>query len=203
MWTKTRVSVVLAALLVAGLVGCQAGNRIDNPAATPTSGDDGRLPTINGLTPPRHEPPDSIKVRAEQMLRGRGYARTENTYIAGVYVGNIINQAYSWIGVRYAYGGNSRSGVDCSHLVYQVYRGAGIGSYPFLTTAQMQSYGRFICVNPDYGDIILFRSLGHTGIYVGGGWMIDANSYYGRVMYDYISDPYWRQFAPYAVRYMP
>lgn len=164
---------------------------------------EGVLPTDHGR-PPLMDPPDFIKKRAEQILKGHP-GLTTNIYIAGVPSGTIVSQANSWLNVKYVYGGNSRSGIDCSHLVYQVYQGSGIKSYPYLTTAQMATYSHFICVPwcDDGGDIVLFSRLSHCGIYVGYGWMVDANSGYGKVMYDYIWSSYWSQYGPYAVRYTP
>ncbi len=204
------VAAVLLTVLAVGMIsGCGDTNKVTNPSprAPDMSGQaDERLPLVNGQAPPYLEPPDSIKAKGERILRelaGRQAAPMQ--VIAGVPSWKILNQAYSWLGVPYRWGGNSRSGIDCSHLVYQVYRGAGITSYPFMTTSQMKSYPYFTRVawNDEGGDIVLFQNLGHTGIYVGCGWFIDANSYYGKVMYDGIFSPYWQSMKPYAVRFTP
>lgn len=121
--------------------------------------------------------------------------------VMGVPSWRIMQETYTWLGVRYLYGGNSRSGIDCSHLVYQVYRNVGI-PYPYMTTSTMRTSSRFICVNPAPGDIILFMNINHCGVYVGNGWMIDANSYYGKVRYDYIWDSYWSAMRPIAIRFV-
>lgn len=121
--------------------------------------------------------------------------------VMGVSSTRIINQTFLWLGVPYVYGGNSRSGIDCSHLVYQVYQNVGI-PYPYMTTATMRLSSRFISVNPVPGDIILFWGINHCGIYIGDGWMIDANSYYGRVRFDYIYDSYWAPLRPNGVRFI-
>lgn len=122
--------------------------------------------------------------------------------VMGVSPATIINQTGQWLGVRYLLGGNSKNGIDCSHLVYQVYRGAGITSYPYMNTATMRTSSRFVCVNPVAGDIILFPTIGHCGIYAGNGWMIDANSYYNKVMYDYLGDSYWSKIPKTAIRFI-
>lgn len=194
--------------MVVGLMvittGCGKMDTVTDPAAgqrTGQSGDEGVLPLIDGQGPPVQEPPDSIKAKGETILR-----RAQPTLmIGGASSGTILAQSRSWLGVPYIWGGNSRSGVDCSHLVYQVYRGSGLSSYPYLTTAAMRNYSRFICVNwnDDGGDIVMFGKLAHTGIYIGGGWMIDANSYMGKVTYDNLRDSYWQAQQPFPVRYMP
>lgn len=204
------VSVVLLFVLGSfGLTGCSPNKLGTQPIVT-TSGstdEDARvLPSINGLTPPLVEPPDSIKVRAQIILQRIASGRVAPMQsIAGIPSSRILSNTYSWLGVPYLPAGNSRSGVDCSHLVYQVFRSSGFRDYPYLTTASMKSYRYFTPVgwNDDGGDIVLFRNLGHTGIYIGCGWFIDANSAYGRVMFDSIFSPYWKSMGPYAVRYTP
>ena len=200
----------LIGLAIIGLSGCNFGRLMTNPdvqlaaphnATLPPSVDDARLPLVNGQGPPLEDPPDSIKAKGEKILRGLTQNQPLLT-ISGVSSSTILGTTRSWLGVPYAWGGNSRSGIDCSHLVYQVYRGSGIGSYPYMTTSQMKTAYYFMCVNwNNGGDIVLFRSLSHTGIYVGGGWMIDADSYYNKVMYDNLNTAYWQQWGPYPVRW--
>ncbi len=43
----------------------------------------------------------------------------------GISEWKVISEAYSWLGVPYKEGGESKSGVDCSGLVRQVYMRAG------------------------------------------------------------------------------
>lgn len=200
-------TVLVSVLMLGGIIGCDS-NRLatqpDSAATTPPEGDQ-LLPLVNGQGPPLLEPPDSIKVRAEQILQERARGATPLQLIGCVPSGNIVCQANSWLGVRYVWGGNSRYGIDCSHLVYQVYRGAGVLAYPFMTTSQMRSSSWLAPVGwsgDREGDVVLFRYLGHTGIYIGSGWMIDANSYYGKVMYDYVWSSYWQSMGPYLVHYV-
>lgn len=200
---KLLVFLILVALVV-GLnlttTGCGKMDSSTAPLAmSPTPFND-QLPLVNGQGPPQETPPDSIVSRAKEFLRRAGPLKL----IGGVSSTTIVNNATTWIGVPYYWGGNSRSGIDCSHLVYQVYRQSGLSSYPYLTTDQMKRYSRFICVNWDDwgGDIVLFTGLSHTGIYMGGGWMIDANSRYG-VTWDNLNSSYWQFFHPYPVRYVP
>ena len=155
---------------------------------------EGQLPGI----PPKEYPNAPPKPSILSLMEGSKLPPLAN--VVGVSGWTIINTAYTWYGVPYCWGGNSRSCVDCSHLIYQVYRSVGV-PYPYFTVAGMKSSSRFICVNPDYGDIITFRYLDHAGIYVGNGWMVDANSYYGYVKFDYIWDPYWSKMGPYAIRF--
>jgi hypothetical protein len=188
------------AVLLTGVI-CFAGCGKPNSPSKTTSMS-GALSVVNGQVPPRETPPDWVAAKAAGLLHG---PVAPEQLIAGVSSDLIGNTANSWLGTPYLLGGNSRSGIDCSHLVYQVYRGAGVSSYPFMATPRMRKYGHFVCANwnDDGGDIVLFASLAHTGIYIGNGWMIDANSYYKEVMWDNLNNEYWQRLHPYLVRFVP
>lgn len=187
---------VLASTVPLTMQGCsdQKQNPVMNDVIQDTIPIDGMLPGIPPDTYPDAPPippiDSALRERIETALNVMGVSST-----------TIMNQTYTWLGVPYVYGGNSRYGIDCSHLVYQVYRNVGI-AYPYMTTATMRSSSRFISVNPVAGDVILFWGINHCGIYVGNGWMIDANSYYGKVRYDYIYDSYWSALRPNGVRFI-
>ncbi len=84
----------------------------------------------------------------------------------------IVKRARDWIGVPYEMGGNSRNGIDCSHLVHRVLREAGC-NYPYTTTKNWPPEG-FTLVpegeQPKPGDIIFwdpspdYSGHGHMGI---------------------------------------
>ena len=90
----------------------------------------------------------------------------------------IANTAYTWIGMPYLYGGSSRKGIDCSHLVWIVYEETGF-PYQYTWTGSFPSDNKFQKVNtPQEGDVILFS--GHMGIYT-SGIVISAQSGAGKV----------------------
>lgn len=84
------------------------------------------------------------------------------------------------IGVWYKYGGtNLKTGVDCSGLIWSVYKALGI-NLPRVSRDQARS-GRIIGQLRDArpGDIVVMDSpaLGHNrhvALYAGNGWMIEA-----------------------------
>jgi len=95
----------------------------------------------------------------------------------------IVDLAYSMLGVRYVFGAESRSGVDCSGLIYYIYRQVGV-SVP-RTSSSYGSFGTSVSrSNMKPGDVITWdtrkydgkTSITHVGIYVGGGKMIHASS---------------------------
>lgn len=95
----------------------------------------------------------------------------------------ILDEARSWLGTPYRYGGMSREGVDCSGFVYNVYISC-FGSAPTTelprTANQLFAYVEAI---PDKdlepGDLVFFKAggkLSHVGIYEGDGVFIHAAS---------------------------
>jgi len=85
----------------------------------------------------------------------------------------IINEAKTWLGTPYVYGGTSRSGVDCSGFVQNVFKAKGI-NLPRVTTDQVKQ-GREVSRNQlQPGDLVFFHNNGHVGIYIGNGQYIHS-----------------------------
>ena len=88
--------------------------------------------------------------------------------------GKAVAFAYAQLGCPYVYGGTGpcQDGFDCSGLTSQAWASAGVSigrtSYdqadlPHVSTADLEP-----------GDILEFAGESHVGIYVGGGYLIDA-----------------------------
>lgn len=88
--------------------------------------------------------------------------------------GIAIRFALKQIGDRYVFGAAGMIYWDCSGLTMRAYQAAGV-SLPHSAAAQA-NYGRKIPLNQlRPGDIVFFGSpIGHNGIYLGGGKMVDA-----------------------------
>lgn len=87
----------------------------------------------------------------------------------------VVSQARSWLGSPYAWGGNSKDGVDCSGLVQQVLKSQGV-SAPRTAAAQAKWTDRISKSEARAGDLVFGVSerVHHVGIYLGDGKMIDA-----------------------------
>ena len=84
----------------------------------------------------------------------------------------VLAEAQSWLGVPYRFGGNTRSGIDCSGLTLQVFATVGV-HLPRVSYLQAKR-GRRVA-SPQPGDLVAFGSpADHVGIYLGNGQMIDA-----------------------------
>ncbi len=105
----------------------------------------------------------------------------------------VVKTAVSYQGTPYRFGGRDRSGIDCSALVQNAYRNAGI-DLPRTAALQYQK-GTFIPQEKlQPGDLVFFQTTrpgaSHVGIYVGSGDFIHATSS-GRVKYNGLSDTYY------------
>jgi len=110
--------------------------------------------------------------------------------------GELVDQAMSYLGIRYRFGGTSpETGLDCSGLVMNVFRNA-IGLDLPRTAAEMARMGENIGrqeLKP--GDLVFFntmrRAFSHVGIYLGDGQFVHAPSSGGMVRVESMGNSYW------------
>lgn len=92
-------------------------------------------------------------------------------------VGNaVVAEAKRYVGKWYVYGAAGPNNFDCSGLTQYVFRKFGV-NLPH-SAASQRYYGRAVAASQARaGDIVVFSeggSWGHVGIYLGGGYMLDA-----------------------------
>jgi len=106
----------------------------------------------------------------------------------------IKKSAYSFLGARYRFGGNSRSALDCSSFTQQVFREQKV-TLP--RTAREQFYVGNEVMRGDLqkGDLVFFQTYArfpsHVGIYLGNRKMIHASSRDRRVVISSMDTPYY------------
>lgn len=109
---------------------------------------------------------------------------------------SVVKTALSYHGARYAYGGLSSRGFDCSGFVKYVYQKHGI-NLPHSAGAQF-NYGKPLSKSElQPGDLVFFRTgrsrgINHVGIYIGNGKFIHASSARGRVRIDSLNEGYYK-----------
>lgn len=110
----------------------------------------------------------------------------------------LMAEARSWLGVPYRYGGNDRSGIDCSGLVLKVYLDAVGIALPRVSRQQCEYCTPIAMADAVKGDLLFFATtkgssaVSHVGIYIGRGRMIHASSSGGVVISD-LSLPFFRR----------
>jgi cell wall-associated NlpC family hydrolase len=88
----------------------------------------------------------------------------------------IVQLAQAWLGIPYLFGGCSRTGVDCSCLVQNVYAAVAI----HLPRVAVDQFNATVAVtDPQPGDLVFFANtyepgISHVGIYIGNGLQINA-----------------------------
>lgn len=109
-------------------------------------------------------------------------------------ISSLKNIAYSFLGARYRFGGNSRNALDCSSFTQQVFREQSV---KLPRTAREQFYVGDEVMRGDLkkGDLVFFQTYArfpsHVGIYLGNRKMIHASSREHRVVISSMDTPYY------------
>lgn len=112
---------------------------------------------------------------------------------------SLYTEAVRWLGVPYRHGGTSRSGVDCSGLVGQIYKNAYRVSLE-RTVAGIESKNSQRIQKNDLrpGDLVFFntsknkRGVNHVGIYLKNKYFIHASASRG-VIVSHLQEEYYRK----------
>jgi len=110
-------------------------------------------------------------------------------------VNSLLAQYQQWKGVKYRYGGLSKSGIDCSGLVFLTFRDRFEVTLPRSTQHQAEVGTRISITELRPGDLILFKigfSGRHVGIYAGEQKFLHASSSRG-VIFSSLDSPYWKE----------
>ncbi|MEG0257536.1 MAG: peptidoglycan-binding protein [Christensenella sp.] len=111
----------------------------------------------------------------------------------------FISTAEQQLGSPYVWGAEGPNSFDCSGLVTYCLRQAGTstGRLNAAGFSQNSAWEKISFDNLERGDIIFYTNnggnrVGHTGIVIGDGLMIDASSSNGKVVRRTYDDAYWR-----------
>ena len=111
------------------------------------------------------------------------------------------------------HGGNSRAGIDCSHLVYQVYLKAGVKGISFMKIPGIKKNKYYTRIaSPRPGDLVLWKKdvtkngkkyylAAHAGVCIGNGQFVHTSSDKRKVAIDRISQNPYKDGQPYYVRW--
>ena len=109
---------------------------------------------------------------------------------------DIVHHAEDYVGTPYRSGGTTPGGMDCSGLVFNVYRSFGI-ALP-RTSRDQSRFGQEVSRSQlQPGDLVFFntsgRGVSHVGIYSGRGEFIHASTRARRVRFDRLDNKYFRK----------
>lgn len=90
--------------------------------------------------------------------------------------GDIVAQAKSYLGVPYVFGGEDRSGMDCSGLVQRVLADLGIDAPRVVQDQADIGVEVPSLADAQPGDLLVTKGEGHIVIYAGDGMVIHAPS---------------------------
>jgi cell wall-associated NlpC family hydrolase len=125
----------------------------------------------------------------------------------------VVKYAKSWVGVPNVHGGNDRKGIDCSHLVSQVYSKAGAKGIYFMKVPEIKKNKYYKVVkSPRPGDLVLWKKdvhannrnyglVSHVGILIGKGKFVHTSFDKKKVVIDSISKSPYKEGQPYYVKW--
>ncbi len=120
---------------------------------------------------------------------------------------NFVDYAKQQLGDPYIFGNVGPDSFDCSGLVYYCLKQAGSsrGRYNAAGYADVTDWDKITSMdNLEIGDLLFFstggQAVGHVGIYVGGGEMVDASSSNGKVVRRSCTTNFWVKNFVYARR---
>ena len=113
----------------------------------------------------------------------------------------MIKVAKAQLGKKYILGNQGPNSFDCSGLVYYCLKQAGSsrGRYNAAGYSRVSDWEEIKSMKDlEKGDLLFFwnnakSKVGHVGIYVGGGMMVDASSSNGKVVHRSCTTSYWKR----------
>ena len=155
-----------------------------------------QLKSLNGLAGNTIYAGNTLRVNGTPVSTSTNVSRSLNTVNGNA----VAAKAAQYLGTRYAYGGTTPSGFDCSGFTQYVFRQLNISINR--TAAAQYSNGVAVAkANLVPGDLVFFNTSGggisHVGIYTGNGQIIhSSSSKTGGVIYSALNSSY------YASRYV-
>jgi len=120
-------------------------------------------------------------------------AETRNANIT-----TFLDVAEAQLGDPYIFGNVGPNSFDCSGLIYYCLKQAGssLGRYNAAGYSQVDDWEKITSMDDlQKGDLLFFstngKKIGHTGIYIGNGEMIDASSSNGKVVRRSCVSSFW------------
>jgi cell wall-associated NlpC family hydrolase len=139
--------------------------------------------------PPERTPPVKDDIKKPEPVQPGG--KFENQ--------KMMDLILTWMGTPYDYGGETRSGTDCSGFTMQMFRQSAGISLPRTTEEQVKLGSPVQRDNLKFGDLIFFNTTGqnpsHVGIYIGDDMFAHASVSFGVTLSSMYSSYYKKRYT--------
>jgi len=130
-------------------------------------------------------------VKPQEFIADK-YATLLNVDKDNIQNGRLYNFIEQWMGTPYKFGGQDKSGVDCSGLVQLLEQEVYNINIPRMTSQQVTAIKRKYEDELQEGDLVFFdfdgKKFSHVGVYLQNGYVVHASTRRG-VMIVRLKDP--------------
>ena len=111
----------------------------------------------------------------------------------------MMDAILAWMGTPYEYGGETKSGIDCSAFSREIFRSSAGTDLPRSTFGQAKQGSSVTLENLKFGDLVFFNTTGenpsHVGIYIGDDMFAHASVSFGVTLSSMYSSYYKKRFT--------
>lgn len=111
----------------------------------------------------------------------------------------MMDAILAWMGTPYDYGGESKSGTDCSGFTMQIFKESAGMDLPRTTEEQAKLGSAVAKEDLKFGDLIFFNTTGenpsHVGIYIGDDMFAHASVSFGVTLSSMYSSYYKKRYT--------
>lgn len=167
-----------------------------------TGTDNSQNDFVNPLAPKGTKTPktfDTTKTPTRKLITKADFEKTNTDKRSSSEKRTLfINCAKAYLGSPYYLGGESKSGIDCSGLIYMAAQQAGLGKLPRTAKTQYSIAQKISDSQREPGDLIFFQAdnkISHVAIYLGDNQVLHSISDGPKtgVVYSKLSERYWKQ----------
>ena len=136
-----------------------------------------------------------VQTQAQTQSQVQTQTQTQTSQTSSSKGEEVVAYAKQFLGKPYVYGGSGPNVFDCSGFTMFVYKHFGVNmGHSAVTQAYVGTYVPRSALQP--GDLIIINnesntSIGHVGMYVGGGNFIHASSGSGQIVISPLSNAYY------------
>lgn len=163
-----KTLVVLPFLFAAALMGCSSSSTSTRESEEKPTGivqDENEFVFLSKIRREKAKE-DDRKVDA-RTFRSDANTGEESTLPNGLDRDKFLLEVVNYLGVKYSYGGNSKSGLDCSGYVCRVFVDAVRKKLPRSTSEQFRFGEKVQKSELRFGDLVFFNTTGRVPSHVG------------------------------------